>query len=235
MSGTDPWAPSFDSAFGPTPAPTSSPVFVAPVAPTAYSTDFVSDFNYAATIYSQFGTAASLLTIVAAMNQWINPAADFDAFFNYVWNIDTAQGIGLDIWGRILGVGRVLQVAPTATGKYLGFSEAGTTTSDPWGHSPFYTGEQTTNNFVLSDSAFRVLLYAKALANICDGSIPGINQVLLYLFPSRGNCYVAETGPMEIAWTFDFALSAVEVAIVELSGVLPKPTGVSATLVQNAT
>jgi len=28
-----------------------------------------------------------------------------------IWNIQTARGVGLDIWGRIVGVTRVLQVS----------------------------------------------------------------------------------------------------------------------------
>lgn len=192
----------------------------------------VSGFSYLNTILSQYANSPTLLTLIGAMSQWINPAADFDLFYTTVWNVDTATGVGLDMWGRIVGVGRVLQVAPTGVGgKYLGWDEATTVTSDPWNQSPFYSGQHVTNNFILADSGFRTLIFAKALANICDGSIPGINQVLLLLFPGRGNCYVAETGAMSIAYTFSFALSAVEVAIVQQSGVLPKPCGVTATVV----
>ena len=58
--------------------------------------------------------------------------------------------------------------------------------------SPFYSGAVLTSNFNLSDDAFRTLIFAKALANISDGSIPAINQLLLNLFPRRGNCYVTD-------------------------------------------
>ena len=39
-----------------------------------------------------------------------------------------------------------------------------------------------------------LVIFAKAAANITDCSIPAINQILLNLFPSRGNCYVVD-GP----------------------------------------
>lgn len=185
--------------------------------------------NVSQTIISQYANAASLVTLINAMNQWLDPQANLNAFFDAIWNVDTAVGVGLDIWGRIVGVGRVLKV--TGGGKYLGFEEATSVSADPFNQSPFYTGQQTTQNFILSDDGFRTLIYAKALANICDGSIPGINQVLLYLFPKRGNCYVVDNGDMTLTYKFEFTLSPIEIAIVEQSGVLPRPTGVSASVV----
>lgn len=182
-----------------------------------------SNFDYTRTIISQYANAASLVTLIGAASEWINPAPSFDSFYNLIWNVDSAKGVGLDIWGRIVGVQRILQVS---SNDYFGFEEA-FLSAQPFNQAPFYTGQTTTNNFRLSDESFRTLIYAKALANICDGSIPGINQVLRFLFPGRGNCYVADNLDMTITYTFGFQLSPVEIAIVEQSGVLPKPTGVS--------
>jgi len=180
------------------------------------------------TIISQYDTAPSLVTLIEAFNQWIDPAADIEAFYNLVWNVDTAVGYGLDVWGRIVGVGRNLNVAAT---KYFGFDEAGTVSADPFGQSPFYSGQRLTDAILLDDAGFRSLILAKALANICDGSIPGLNQLLINLFPGRGNVYVTDGGDMTMTYTFTFPLSPVELAIVSQSGVLPKPTGVLASVV----
>ena len=185
--------------------------------------------NWQDTVVSQYANSPTILALIQNFNSYIDPAADITAFYNLVWNVDTAVGHGLDIWGRIVGVGRVLHVA---AGRYLGFDEATTASADPFNQSPFYTGAPTTSNFALSDDAFRLLIYAKALANISDGSIPSINQVLMKLFPSRGNCYVADGENMTLAYTFTFTLTPVENAIVSQSGVLPKTVGVAASVVQ---
>lgn len=185
--------------------------------------------NWQDTVVSQYANSPTILALIQNFNSYIDPAADITAFYNLVWNVDTAVGHGLDIWGRIVGVGRVLHVA---AGRYLGFDEATTASADPFNQSPFYTGAPTTSNFALSDDAFRLLIYAKALANISDGSIPSINQVLMKLFPSRGNCYVADGENMTLAYTFAFTLTPVENAIVSQSGVLPKTVGVAASVVQ---
>jgi hypothetical protein len=181
-----------------------------------------SDFDYTQTIISQYANSASLVTLIGAASEWIDPTPLFDSFYNLIWNVDSARDIGLDIWGRIVGVQRILHIS---SADYFGFEEA-FLSGQPFNQAPFYTGQITTNNFRLSDESFRTLIYAKALANICDGSTPGINQVLRYLFPGRGNCYVTDNEDMTITYTFNFQLSPVEVAIVEQSGVLPKPTGV---------
>lgn len=186
--------------------------------------------NFEQTILSQYANSPTLVQLITNLNTYIDPFANIDAFFNDVWNVATAQGIGLDIWGRIVGVQRVLQVA---SGVYLGFAEAADATSEtPFNQAPFFSGQNTTSNFALTDDAFRTLIYAKALANISDGSIPSINNILMTLFGSQGNCFVTDPGGMAMTYTFDFVLSPVDFAIVSQSGILPKPTGVTLTIVQ---
>lgn len=189
--------------------------------------------NWSDTIISQYANSPTLVQLIVNLNQYIDPNANLDQFYDLIWNVDTAIGYGLDVWGRIVGVGRVLQVA---SGIYFGFAEAGDATSESPFNSggPFYSGGATTGNFALSDDAFRLLIFAKALSNITNGSIPAINQILLNLFPNRGNAWVTDGQNMTMTYTFHFSpiLSPVEFAIVSQSGVLPKPVGVSATVVQ---
>ncbi len=184
--------------------------------------------NYRQTIISQYDQSPSINALIGAINQWIDPSENIDDFYNLIWNLDTAVGYGLDVWGRIVGVGRVLQVAQS---KYFGFDEATNLSADPFNQSPFYTGQTLNNNFILSDDGFRTLILAKALSNICDGSIPAINQVLISLFgTSRGNVYVTNGLNMTMTYTFTFHPTPVEQAIVSQSGVLPLPAGVSVTV-----
>lgn len=180
------------------------------------------------TIISQYANSPVITQLIENMDSYLDQTANFDDFFDLVMNVDTAQGWGLDVWGRIVGVSRTLSVP--LPGLYFGTEEAGQT-AQPFNQAPFYVGQQINNNFILTDSAYRILIFAKALANISDGSIPGINQILLNLFPNRGNCYVLDGLDMTMIYKFDFGLSSVELAIVTQSGVLPRSTGVSATVV----
>lgn len=180
-------------------------------------------FDVWKTIISQYANSPILTRLITNMDAYLDQTGNFQDFFDLVMNVDTAQGWGLDVWGRIVYVSRTLSVAE---GDFLGFEEAGET-AQPFNQAAFYSGQQINNNFILTDSAYRVLIFAKALANICDGSIPAINQILINLFPTRGNCYVVDNLDMTVTFKFEFGLSPVELAIVSQAGVLPVSTGVS--------
>lgn len=184
------------------------------------------------TIISQYGNSPTILQLIQNMNEYLDPRADFDAFFDYVWNVDTAQGFGLDIWGRIVNIRRELQM-PNAP-AYFGFNDA-LPGSYPFDEAPFYDGTPpVTQTYLLADDAYRKLILTKALANIASSNAPSVNQLLQNMFADRGRCYVNDMGGMQFRYTFEFDLTSQEYAIVTQSGVLPRPAGVNAILFQSA-
>ena len=184
------------------------------------------------TIISQYANSPTITQLVRNMNAYLDPRADFDAFFNFVWNVDTAQGFGLDIWGRIVNIRRELQLPDAPT--YFGFSDA-LPGSYPFNEQPYYDGTPpATQTYLLADDAYRKLILAKALANIAAVNAPSLNQLLQNMFAERGRCYVNDLGGMEFRYTFEFDLTPQEYAIVTQSGVLPRPSGVNAILFQSA-
>lgn len=194
-------------------------------------------FDYWLTIISQYANSPILTQLITNMFAYIDQTQNFDNFFDDIFNVDTAQGYGLDVWGRRVGVIRTISVAAGA-GKTLGFAEQRTMVPpnvdpnvDPFNQSPFYAGGALTNNFSLTDAAFRTLIYAKMLTNISNGSIQAINALLRTLFPNMGNAYIVDGLNMTMQYVFNFALTPVQQAILSQSGVLPKPVGVSATIV----
>lgn len=189
----------------------------------------ISAFDWWSTIISEFANSPILTQLVSNFFQYVDQTANIEAFFDSMLNIDTATGYGLDVWGRIVGVTRALNVV--SAGPNFGFAEA-LPGSEPFNQAPFYVGAPLTTNYELTDDAFRLLIFAKALSNISDGSVASINQLLLNLFPGRGNCYVVDGLNLTMEYAFAFTLTAVELAIVGQSGVLPRPSGVSATVVQ---
>lgn len=185
--------------------------------------------NVEQTIISQYGNSATITQLVRNMNEYLDPRADFDAFYNFVWNVETAQGFGLDIWGRIVNIKRELLVPDTP--NYFGFSDA-IPGPFPFDEQPFYSGtEPSTQTYRLGDDAYRQLILVKALANISATNAPSINQLLQNLFAGRGRCYVNDTGEMTMRYTFEFLLTPYEFAIMTQSGALPRPAGVDATLI----
>jgi hypothetical protein len=217
-------------------------------------------WDFPRTLVSEYATSPTLVQLVTNFNTWVDPRYNLEQFYNLIWNIDSAVAnnstYGLDVWGRIVGIGRVLTIG---TGTYFGFQEAGDRTG--FNQAPFYAGQPTTENYTLTNEAYYNLILAKAATNITNNSIPAVNAILRALFPGRGNCWVSDgannfagtcfgfqeagdrTGfnqqpfydrlprppdNMTIVYNFDFDLEPFEVAIVVNSGVLPKGCGVKA-------
>lgn len=185
-------------------------------------------FDPWSTIISEYANSPIISALCVNMAQYVDPTRDMDSFYDTIWNVDTAIGYGLDVWGRIVGVTRTIQLPVSS--QYFGFEEAGSLT---FGQGTFYNGSGISNNYSLADESFRTLIFAKALANICDGSISSINQLMLNLFPGRGACFVVDNLNLTMTYQFDFVLSSVELAIVSRSGVLPRTSGVSFTVFLN--
>jgi hypothetical protein len=183
-------------------------------------------FDPETTLISQYANSPRILQIIANFFSCVDQTENLDDFFDLMWNVDTAQGYGLDVWGRIVGVSRVLELS---SGVFFGFEGEGAG-AEPFNSAPFYGGASDTSNFLLSDAAYRQLILAKALANICDGSTKAINQLLISLFGTGGNCYVVDNLDMSMVYHFTFVPNAIQLAIIQQSGVLPKPTGVSVTV-----
>lgn len=164
------------------------------------------------TIISQYGNSATITQLVYNMNVYLDPRADFDTFYSFVWNVETAEGFGLDIWGRIVGVDRSINVPAD--------------TPNP-GHYTFTAGV-----YQMTDDEYRGVVLIKALANITNCTADGLNQLLSNLFALRGRCYVRDVGSMSMEFRFEFFLYPFEYVIITQSGVAPRPAGVLATVFQ---
>ncbi len=183
--------------------------------------------NVGQTVLSQYACSPSLNALLEGWNQCFDPAQSIENWFDNLWNIETAQGYGLDVWGRIVGVSRVLRMA---SGQYLGFAEANDLTEQGFNTAPWYAGRVVVGDFTncsLSDAGLRQLIYAKALANITDCSVLSLNAILRTLFAGQGDAWVEDNTNMSMTYAFGFVPTDVQVSIIENAGVLPRPAGVA--------
>lgn len=67
--------------------------------------------NWAETLLSQFAASPTLTALIESFNDAMDPASDIASFQQYIWNVRTAVGNGLDIWGKIVNVERTLATA----------------------------------------------------------------------------------------------------------------------------
>ena len=206
--------------------------------------------NYQNTLLSQYANSPTLTSILAAFNSAVDPSTDIQNLYSNIWNINTANGAGLDTLGAIVGVSRNLSI-PYGT-NYFGFFEQfqsgnPTINAQPFNQAPMYSG-QATSTFTLSDAVYKQLIFAKAFANISNLSVGSINTLLQILFINSQSMYVldgyvvygyvSETGYTQYAYlkdggtmgltvVFNFQPSSIQQAILLNSGVFPRPCGVS--------
>lgn len=164
--------------------------------------DWSLPFDPLATVASQYQNSPTILTLIDSLRQNIYPGDTFNEFYAYVWNIDTAQGFGLDILGRILNISRQVNVPAIF---------------------PFVAPSGLLS---LNDDQYRVLLRAKALTNISAATVPAINAVLRALFAERGNAYTLNLGGMHMAHVLLFAATGFEFGMMAQPDALPAPAGV---------
>ncbi|WP_114142756.1 DUF2612 domain-containing protein, partial [Shigella boydii] len=78
--------------------------------------------NVAATVLAQYAASPRLNALINSFNAALSPDSFISDFYGLIWNIDTAEKYGLDVWGKIVGVSRRLTVKDDF--NYLGFSES---------------------------------------------------------------------------------------------------------------
>lgn len=186
------------------------------------------------TVMRQFSNSPTLLALLDDFDQWVDLTQFSAAFLANVWDISTARGFGLDIWGRILGQSRYLQIAQTPVDNFcFNINSSPGTQWKPWSQAPFYGGATAgTVAFPLQDAYYRQLLLVKAAANIAKCDCPSVNALMRSMFGNRGRCYVGYdlAKPMHIGYHFEFFPTPVEKSIIE-SGLFPKPAGTTATYI----
>jgi Protein of unknown function (DUF2612) len=187
--------------------------------------------NVEQTVISQYGTSAVISQLVQNMNAYLDQRTNWENFYNYVWNVNTAVGFGLDIWGRIVNISRLLTI-PNDSLTFGFFDSASPPDNEPFGQGVFNSyGAINSQTYELNDAAYRVLILTKALANISAMSAPALNQLLKNLFSNNGRAYVLDTGGMTMQVVFNFALTPVQFAIISTSGAFPHPAGVQVNIV----
>lgn len=155
---------------------------------------------------SQYANSPTYVKLIEGIRESLDNSQTIQDFMNVVFNLKTAKGYGLDIWGNILN-----------TDRYLTFQ----------GNNIYLRGELDIGGVHYSsdevEELYRQMLFVKAMSNITNCTIASLNHILNYYFEGRGSCYVYEVDTMELRCVFRFYLNAVEKAIFD--EVFPHPTG----------
>ena len=121
-------------------------------------------------------------------------------FFNNIYNLDTANNVGLEFWGKILNFPKVIK------------------------------GLDDNTVIELSDDEYRTILKLMALQTKTNLTIPEINAELAALLQNYGKAYVVDNQDMSLSnFVFVFKLPVWLKAAFQNYNLLPSPMGVGTT------
>lgn len=178
------------------------------------------------TIQSQYACAPHITKLAQGFWRLIDPKSDIERFYELCFDIDTAQGVALDIWGRILGLPRSMQATTEVGVPYWGFHNkfANVTEVRGFNQAPFFYGAQE-RHLELSDEAYRLMLKIKAMANISTGSLSDLNRMIAALLP-HAQVQIYRTGPMTLKILATGNFTDYEQNLLVRGDLPPIPTGV---------
>lgn len=161
---------------------------------------------------SQYANSPTIVKLVEGIKGELNNAQTIGDWFRLVFNLKTAYGAGLDIWGKILDQSRRFIYTDSENNKF----------------DVYLQGEQTIDGVHYSaeeiEEKYRMILFFKSFSYITNSSIKSLNDLLQFYFEDK-SVYVYEIDTMVIGVVFRFFVSKLEKAIFA-SDIFPKPTGV---------
>lgn len=185
--------------------------------------------NIQITLMSQYANSPIICGLIECLNDCIDPTKTLDSFYDLAGNVHTAQGFGLDLWGRIVGVSRNVPLQNPNT-KVFGFSNKPQKQSPrftPFNNAPFTSSGTGFNTYSLPDYLYRTLILFKAAVNLLHATALNINKLLKSTF--NKTAYFLITGTMQAKYQFHWKLDSFERMIVYTLALLPEPCGVEVT------
>lgn len=167
---------------------------------------------------SQYANSPKIVALVDGLRAMFSNAKLISDWYNIVYNIKTAKGFGLDVWGLILNQSRNFTYTNPNTGVQTDYYLQGDLIID----GVNYTAQQI-------EEIYRKVLFMRAMSLITNATEKSINDLLQFYFDGR-RVYVIQYDTMKLRYVFEVPVSNLEKSIFT-SGLLPKPTGVGATFV----
>jgi hypothetical protein len=150
-------------------------------------------------IQSQYSASPKLLGLAKAFQLHLDLSPDVDLFYKKMFDIYTAEGEGLDNWGRILNIGRIISDENVIL----------TLSDDMYRLLLLY--KALANISASSPDSLNVLLDA-----LCKTEAANLPK----------SAYVLEVGPMVIRWVFEAYLNEEQLAVFKAAGTLARGAGV---------
>lgn len=176
----------------------------------------------------QQNDAERIESLIQQKQDWYtgNQTEFWQDWYNNVFNLQTANNFGCSVWAIILDIPISSETAPPPeAGLYFGFGAYNAN----FYHSNFAPTDPAQPILTLKQK--RLVLRLRYFQLVTNGVIPDINRFIQWLFVDDGFVYVVDNLDMSITYVFNFQPSADVLFVLELYDILPRPAGVSASIV----
>lgn len=182
-----------------------------------------------ALVATQYVESAKFLSTLAAVMARVQELESVLLSLQYISDVDTAEGVNLDVIGDIVGISRYIPLSLFV--PFFGFED--TTAGSVFGEedipgigSRFYgEGEPYASTSVLADPEYRLLIKAKIIKNHAIGTNNDIIEGLNFIF-SGALSAIEDIGGMKINIGVGRPVSLIEKILIRQIDLLPRPSGV---------
>lgn len=157
-------------------------------------------------ILTQYSASPTITKLLSDFRDEIDTQADMATFYQNMFDIETANGIGLDIWGKIIGISRTIQLPDS------------TVTLDDEHYRKLLMYKALAN---ITDSSLATL--NKLLPLLFEGASFSVRNVIIEA--QNGDEYY-NSYPMHVRYTIDEDLSELDTALFSAGGTLSLAAGV---------
>lgn len=181
------------------------------------------NFSIDVTIQSQYSDSPRINGVIHSYYDFVNPQKDIDLIYDKMINLYTAEGYGLDVWGRIVNINREY-VAVDENFDYLGFDNSPYNMNriETFNNAPFY--KVVDGKVQLQDDAYRTYILIKAMLNISNVSLNSLNYIFKQLF-SDATLYVLHVDTMTLRLVVMGKFSEVQKGAIKNIDWLPTGVG----------
>jgi len=180
--------------------------------------------NLLSSLLWEYSNATNLQSIIQSKQDWFNSFQEqfWNDWITNVFNLQTANAFGLEVWSIILGQPLYINTMPSVNNAYWGFgaNRANFTRGN------FASANGGSINLPLATN--RLLLQLRAFQINSSGTVPEINRFLKFVFAPWGTGYLQDNGNMTQEFIFNFPITWDLQFVFELD-LLPRPSGVSST------
>jgi hypothetical protein len=170
----------------------------------------------------QHNHAENLTALLEKKQLWYdqNYTQFWNDWFTDVFNLDTANAFGRQVWARILGIPLQVTLGPQPAKPTWGFGQY----NQNFGHGNFAASGGSTIGLTAVQE--RAVLQLRYLQLISRPTTPEINKMLARVFAPFGPAWVLDGLDMTMTYVFGFQPGSQLIFIFEQYDLLPRPAAV---------